>query len=470
MRIPIKLTYGILINATRFAVYHYLQKSWTKKETIVYLKFICVKESTIINTLKEAEETYKQNGNTVITVLHISLPPMWIGSLKLDQFVDTPMHQLFEGLVKSSLEILSQYLKYHKKWAKFGKMMNELIDDVGSLHVGYCKCEPLTNQDDFKGGGWLAETYLGYSRLMVIMTNYLDIFLSPDTVGMNEIKLVIQTLYSLLSHLMTNDTISIDIISNHIKLFLATTHYYEQCIGFPTDAANKRLFPLWYNRSNFVSLLNLPHQILHYGPLRLYWEGNRERYIQVVKPILINKRTTVSYLETKLKKIYRLSTFKNMLSHKISSKQIQSNKQNYDIKIYHCLQKVKEKIKLMESIGGIILRGSSNTICIIVKNRNIYLGYEIKVVICNKFYKGNLPFFQILLKEENPTQFMTLEIVNNAVKDYTLIVPFIPNDKAREKNGYAIITKNWKFMNEFQQLMIYSPNSNYLRKMIDDIH
>ena len=56
------------------------------------------------------------------------------------------------------------------------------------------------------------------------------------------------------------------------------------------------------------------------------------------------------------------------------------------------------------------------------------------MVIFNTFYKGNLPFFQIILKEENPTQFMTLEIVNNAVKDYTLMVPFIPNDKAREKN------------------------------------
>ena len=65
---------------------------------------------------------------------------------------------------------------------------------------------------------------------------------------------------------------------------------------------------------------------------------------------------------------------------------------------------------------------------------------------------------------------MTLEIVNKAVKDYSFMVLFIPNDKAREKNGYAISTKNWKFMNEFQQLMIYSPNSNYLRKMIDDIN
>ena len=80
MGIPIKLTNDILSNAMRYAVYHYLQKSWTKKETIVYLKVMYVKESTIINTLKGAEETYKQNRNTVITVLHISLLPMWATS------------------------------------------------------------------------------------------------------------------------------------------------------------------------------------------------------------------------------------------------------------------------------------------------------------------------------------------------------------------------------------------------------
>ena len=467
--IPIKLSYEILINSMRYAVYQYLKKRWTKKETIVYLKLMCIKESIIIHTLTEAEDTFRKNRNPVTTVLDLSLPPMWVSSLLLDQFVDTPMHQLFEGLVKSSLELLSKYLKFHKKWAKFGKMMNELIDDVASLHVGYCKCEPLTNQDDFKGGGWLAETYLGYSRIMVIMTNYLDMFLTPDTVGINEIKLVIQTLYSLLSHLMTNDTTSIDIISNHVKLFLATIHYYEQCIGFPTDSSDKKVFPIWYNRSNFLSLLNLPYQISQYGPLRLYWEGNRERYIQVVKPILVNKRTTVSYLETKLKKIYKLSTFKNMLSHKIASRQLQTNKQNLDIKIYLNLQKVKEKIKMMESIGGIILRSSSNAICVIVKKGNMYLGYEIQVLLTEKFYKGNLPFFQLMINEKNPMQFLSLDNINHALKDYTMMVPFVPNDKARENNGYAIITKNWKFMNEFQQLMIYSPNSNYLRRMIEDI-
>ena len=31
--------------------------------------------------------------------------------------------------------------------------------------------------------------------------------------------------------------------------------------------------PIWINRSNFLSLLNLPEQMKIFGPLRLYWEG-----------------------------------------------------------------------------------------------------------------------------------------------------------------------------------------------------
>ena len=40
--------------------------------------------------------------------------PMWTTILTLDQFIETPMHNLFEDLVKSTIEILMLYLKYHK--------------------------------------------------------------------------------------------------------------------------------------------------------------------------------------------------------------------------------------------------------------------------------------------------------------------------------------------------------------------
>ena len=63
-----------------------------------------------------------------------------------------------------------------------------------------------------------------------------------------------------------------------------------------------------FEKSNFVSLLNLPQQVEEYGTIYLHWEGVRERFIQHVKPSLINMRSSVSYLVKKMKQIYQDNT------------------------------------------------------------------------------------------------------------------------------------------------------------------
>ena len=73
------------------------------------------------------------------------------------------MHQLFEGIVKSVIELIMQFFKHHRKWTKFTAQTNYLLDTVKSLRLSFCKCETFTNEEDFKTGGWLAELYLGFS-------------------------------------------------------------------------------------------------------------------------------------------------------------------------------------------------------------------------------------------------------------------------------------------------------------------
>lgn len=61
------------------------------------------------------------------------------------------------------------------------------------------------------------------------------------------------------------------------------------------------------NKANPVSLLNLTEQLEHFGPLRWYWEGVCERYIQIVKPYLIkNMRRTPSYFKKKLSMLHKM--------------------------------------------------------------------------------------------------------------------------------------------------------------------
>ena len=91
-----------------------------------------------------------------------------------------------------------------------------------------------------------------------------------------------------------------DKLNDYVKLFLASCHYYELSVGLGNQS-----IPLWFRKSNFVSLLNLPNQVKEYGSVYLHWEGVRERFIQHVKPALANMRTSVSYLVKKLNQIHQ---------------------------------------------------------------------------------------------------------------------------------------------------------------------
>ena len=46
--------------------------------------------------------------------------------------------------------------------------------------------------------------------------------------------------------------------------------------------------PMWITSYNFISLMNLPEAMTHFGPLKNLWEGGGqgEKMIQQVKPIM----------------------------------------------------------------------------------------------------------------------------------------------------------------------------------------
>ena len=102
--------------------------------------------------------------------------------------------------------------------------------------------------------------------------------------GYLEFKCMIQASFVLISHLMSHTSIDVGHIDCLIKIFLGMCNMFDTTFGL-SDESN----PFWCRKSNFVSLLNLPAQILKYGPVYLYWGGVKERDIQHVKPILKNK-------------------------------------------------------------------------------------------------------------------------------------------------------------------------------------
>ena len=97
-------------------------------------------------------------------------------------------------------------------------------------------------------------------------------------------------------------------LNNYIKCFLQSVHLFEHHSHVFASSNNY----IWYKRSNFLSLLNLPDQIELFRILRWYWEWSRERFIQFVKLFMTNMRSTSSCLKIRLNHVQQSNLLQNM--------------------------------------------------------------------------------------------------------------------------------------------------------------
>lgn len=462
--LPLKLDYSLLGNGLKYALYQYSVGSWKKKETLSYLKLMCIKESTVLQYINKIDIIKQQGKDFTNMINDMDMPPMWNGLLSLDQFIETPMHLLFEGLVKSSIEILILYMKFHKKWTKFSKLCNELLEDIETLHLSYCMTDGLTNVDDMKTGGWLAETYLAFSRIMIVIIGHIDEYIHHDELGLNELQLMFESLFALISRLMSDTNINTDEIGEYIKLFLGICHFYEDEIGFEINSKGDKTNPFWYNKSNYVSLLNLPDQIKTYGPVRLHWEGVKEKFIQNVKPTLKNKRTSVSYLVTKLEKIFKTNNF-NLILNRYDNKPSSKSYHKYkDLKLYKSALEIESSILNWESISALIMKDQPGKIFVAVKTQDKLKLHKMIMDKTNSFMKANM-WYQTLKLKMKPT-YIFREYVDllEEVNEYLLLIPFFTK-QTDDDNGYTAVSKNWKVVDNTGNLIFYNPPLNKLQHL-----
>ena len=86
----------------------------------------------------------------------LQLPCLWTdGLFEIDQFLESPMHHLFEGIVKSMIEVTMEYLKHHKLWSKYCEMIHPLLDDIDSIKCNFCRAESFweSNKTEYKPTG-----------------------------------------------------------------------------------------------------------------------------------------------------------------------------------------------------------------------------------------------------------------------------------------------------------------------------
>ena len=365
--LPIKVTFELLIQAAKFAFFNCSQKSvrkqktnWTKKECHEYLR-TCGIGPKVQDEIYEAAVLLRQGGGPIVdfnsskSLGDFYFPAPWFGHLTIDDYIEMLMHEIFLGLAKTNRELLDQYLDQSKYGvATWYKTVSPLLTDLKILNLSWLPTHPFSGEDSKGTGGWVSENWMAWVRLSKCCYSWftrgqLDLTLnSKDGNGSHDVARMVIVFAALVARLLThsgiteNSTNSAAEVELYLKEFLSsiaeldvrvrhkqmskkkqpnpnnetvqqegTVTQGNQGTGNTTKKKKKKREDneAFWMRSNYVSLINLPHMIRRLGPLVNMWDGGGkgEKFVQVVKPhIPRGIQTYQTFFPNIMEKLYKL--------------------------------------------------------------------------------------------------------------------------------------------------------------------
>jgi hypothetical protein len=99
------------------------------------------------------------------------------------------------------------------------------------------------------------------------------------------------------------DDLDISELDILIKLFLPDVDEFDKAAADALTAGG-RDSPMWIGKGNFISLFNLPAVVKLFGLPQNLWDGDQERFVQIVKPFIHGNYSTNGYLITTSDRIH----------------------------------------------------------------------------------------------------------------------------------------------------------------------
>ena len=338
----VKLSFPFMKQACQFAFYQASRKKhyWGKGVTVCYLNYCGVSPKIASDMFRVAEHCRKdkkqdqieynseyvgvlvgENPNAEQEVFHF--PSSWSDNLELSDYIETTMHQLGLGIAKYNFELTSEWLKSLPAGSGMSssglrRKMQELLEDLKKIRTHWCNPLPF-NVSDKKGyttGGWVADQWFTLTRFSKVFFAWCS-EVDPDSkYGSEDLSRMVVSYHALVARCLTHSAIDDDFINEtelHLKEFLScvldldvrTRH--EKLASASRD---KKKTEAWWEKSNYMSLLNLAPTMALVGPLVLWWDGGGkgERYIQMVKPHIKRgvRGDLAGYCVRLLDKLYRV--------------------------------------------------------------------------------------------------------------------------------------------------------------------
>ena len=447
---PVKLEYDWLKQACRFSFHNIYHGVWTRLNAHTYHQSIGINKKLSDKIINEASDLTATNPNHPNPSSTLHFPPYWSMDIKLYQCIDTPMHLLFQGIIKSVIEVSIVILKKHSKNTMFAQHVHSIMHKIKSVQCEFCRVETFNGSNQTSLGGWVAENYLGFSRVMIcILSQACDILSQVNNMpGLLEYEFCIQACYCFISRIMTKNYVSPQEIDDYTKLFLSSMHYLELESGI-RDATDF----MWYARPNFLSILNLSEQIDQFGSIHDYWEGTHERYIQYVKPFMKNVRNSESYLGIQLLNIHNSHVLNNIFE-QFNDDIKPSYERHKNVIIYSSLESCQQSTKTGQVILGIIIEDSGSECVYFLCRQNNCIGlHPVRFNDNFGYHKHGMWYTEITLQESHK-QIESTKDIDQYKHHFCIGIPDSCRNYSNKEFTYTILSKNWTCRKQSGKFML----------------
>ena len=463
---PVQQTFQWLISAVNLAAHNVSAGVWNKGVMVAYLRTCSITTSVRDNLWtrcrpvgnRDVVEVVSDDGEIVDgfdPLLELDeengvIPKIWKSELKMNAYIDCCMHLIFHGIVSYCVERVEEFMKTHQVTPDFEKLVNIYIIDIQGHRLEWCKVKT------FPKSMWLAENELALARLIPFVYGLFFLnFKLPERLNTTALASVaimqmFQSMFVMISILMSPRHPLAQMIEEHVKIFLSACHRYCRVYFVRTET------PFWANTGNFPTLLCLAEQRRRFGPVRLYWEGTSERYIQELKQHLISMRRTTEYFEGKLRLMFKTNVMDwirdemSRASNDTATESMTRKPRMYYQ--YKSLDEVTRRVNSGEVLSGFTLKGGDEKIMIAYgpKRRSGFMNcISISRVNPGQSTKCiGLSYVKCQLdSQSDDLSNVDVGVVEEAIDHYCLMLPLI--NEGQFNGDFGLIYEDWDVGDEY---------------------
>ena len=139
------------------------------------------------------------------------------------------MYLLFQGITKSVIELLFDWIRPHNKPKSYGQFIDPFILNIKKLQIDFYHIETFMAGGEVGTAGWIGESYLRFSRCIYYIFCFIGQCISNEYHKEKmAFEFLHQAFFALISRLMCIETISIKEIDNYVKLILSSVDLCEK--------------------------------------------------------------------------------------------------------------------------------------------------------------------------------------------------------------------------------------------------